>query len=149
MAAPPVYITQDDLTAGGLSPVAIRTLGPDVIAAAFSQASRTADLYLAERYSLPLVTWGDDLRQMVVQIAVYRLLCRRAWNPSDPNNAGIVALYKQALADLNAIKQGLLSLDVTETSSDPTEEPDIWTQAPRGYADGDGYPGGNRSGHRI
>lgn len=131
----PVYVTDDDLVAHGVSPEAIKRITPDVTAAIRSGASRTADLYLAERYSLPLVTWGDDLKQIVAAIATYRILTRRGWNPNDPNNAGIVALYKQALSDLQQVKVGNLSLDVVDTSSEPDQEPDIWTSEPRGYYD--------------
>ena len=129
----PVYATADDLVACGVSPEAIKRMGPDVIAAILAQASRTADGFLAQRYSLPLLSCGDDLTMLVCQIAAYRIMCRRGWNPADPNNAGLVFLYNEALRTLKSVAVGDLALSVVDTSPEPTYEPDLTSHRPRGY----------------
>lgn len=50
--------------------------------AALEAASRRADGQLTRRFTLPLLTWGEDLRQAVCDIAAYRLLKARGFNPS-------------------------------------------------------------------
>lgn len=129
----PVYATVDDLTASAMSPEALKRTDPAAIEVALSQASRTADIYLGQRYALPLVSWGDDLRQIVAQIAAFRLMSRRGWNPEDRANVGMVTLYKEALATLKAVSVGNATLSVVDTSPEPSFEPDLQTSEPRGY----------------
>jgi phage gp36-like protein len=50
--------------------------------AALDAASREADGFLTRRYTLPLLQFGSDLKQAVCDIAAYRILRARGFNPA-------------------------------------------------------------------
>ena len=118
-----VYASPADLALCGLPPGTLDDVAPDAVVRALYQASRTADTKIAARYQLPLVSWGDDLTQLVCVIAGYRLKCFEGWNPNDPNNAGVVQMYKEAMQLLKEVADGEAELDVVDTSPEPTGQP--------------------------
>jgi phage gp36-like protein len=126
-----VYATIEDLDNSAPPKSLIRCQPTDKLRA-LAQASRIIDTFLAARYQLPLATWDDDLTQWCCQIAVYRLLTVRGWNPTDIANSGIVTLYREAMACLRSVKGGDLTLNVTTTAPDPTYQPDAASQPMRG-----------------
>ena len=69
-----LYATLEDLAACGVPEEALRDITDAEKLKALAQASREADMRLAARYSLPLVSWGEDLIQVVCIIAAFRLL---------------------------------------------------------------------------
>lgn len=48
---------------------------------ALNLASAEADPYLASQFKLPLVSWGQGLRNKICQIALWYLLRRRGFKP--------------------------------------------------------------------
>lgn len=128
----PVYASEDDLGMCGAPPEALKKIGPEERQRALYQASRFADTRIAARYPMPLVSWGDDLTQIVCVIASFRLICFRGWNPADPANAGFVMMYNEAVKTLNMVAQGLATLNLPETSPGPVATPDITSDKPRG-----------------
>ncbi len=128
-----VYATIDDLTALALSPDAIRRMPVAQVDAILAQCSRTANMYLAQRYSLPLVSHGADLTQIVCALAAFQVMTVRGWNPDDPAARGIVQLRNDALALLKEVARGNATLDVVTTAPEPMEEPDVSSTEARLY----------------
>ena len=60
-------------------PNAISTTDQD---SALETAGDIADGYLTQRYTLPLVASGDDLKRAECALAIYDLLGRRNYNPT-------------------------------------------------------------------
>lgn len=133
LLSPIVYATKDDLFQCMIPPRAFSGLQDVEIDRALNMASRTIDNYLASRYELPLKFWDDDVTQWCCMIAGYRLMTFRGWNPEDPANRGLVAIYREAMDNLRLVKCGQLTLNVTTTAPDATFEPDIATSPMRGY----------------
>lgn len=126
------YATLDDLDACGVPPDALSDIGPVEKQRALYQASRTVDSRIAARYTLPLVSWGDDLIQIVCMIAAFRLLSFRGWNPSDPANGGVVMMYNEAMKTIAQVAQGNYTLSIVDTAPDPIAVPFVSSERPRG-----------------
>lgn len=130
--ASPVYATHEYLMSCGVPTKALSKLQPSETSMALAQASREADIQLGCRYNLPLVEWGDDLRQIICMIAAFRLLTFRGWNPDDAVNGGIVMLYRTAMSTLANIAAGRGQLNVVETAPEVDVHVDIYSSPPRG-----------------
>lgn len=128
----PVYATPEYLMSCGVPTKGLVKCQPSELEMALSQASREADIQLGARYNLPLVSWGDDLRQIVCMIAAFRLLTFRGWNPDDPVNGGISMLYRTAMNTLAGIAAGRGQLNVVDTAPEVDVTVDIWYNEPRG-----------------
>lgn len=63
------YATQADQTVFGINPNAYASKLSDDRDAALLAASEEADGYLASQYTLPLISWGRDLRKFVCYLA--------------------------------------------------------------------------------
>lgn len=84
-------------------------------------ASGKASSYLAKQYTFPLVSWGDDVREAVVAIAVYTLMSRRGFNPANPGDQAIVKRYDDAIRWLEGVAKGLVEpSDIVDAT--PTED---------------------------
>jgi phage gp36-like protein len=68
-------------------------------------ASDTADRYLCREFTLPLVSWGNDLRRMVTHVAVYDLMCVVGFQPEGAD-ALIVKRYDDAMACFREVGEG-------------------------------------------
>lgn len=132
----PVYANLDDLDACGVPPEALRDIGPIERQRALYQASRTVDQRISSRYPLPLVSIGDDTKQMVCLIAAFRLLNYAGWNPSNPANGGIVKMYDEAMKTLDLVARGDYTLDVVGTSPEPLAVPEMMSHRQRGIGRG-------------
>ena len=79
------------------------------------RASEFADSYLRSQYTLPLVRWGSDLVQAVCDVAAYRLLCLRGF---DPEKDGLyLDNYNMASKWLRDIGSGVVTPDVFDSST--------------------------------
>lgn len=100
------YADADDLYALGLPATALAGVSAGAVASALDAASGVADGYIAKRYRLPLVEWGDDLRGVVCRLAAADLLTTRGTRPGDGIEL-IVTRQEQALAWLRDVSRGL------------------------------------------
>lgn len=76
--------------------------------AALEAASSLADGYLAARYTLPLLAWGDDLRRAVSLIAAYDLMTRRGYSP-EGGDEQLRLRYEDAIRWLEQVSKGTIS----------------------------------------
>lgn len=75
------YAEIADIARLGLAAEAISEESDEKKNAALDRASRDADGLIGNAYKLPLVSWDDDLRGWVIDIAVYYILGNRGFNP--------------------------------------------------------------------
>lgn len=133
MAVPVSYATAADLKQCGLPAGALSGVTPADQLAALQKASAIANGYLRDRYTLPLS--GDidpGLVDAVCQIAAYRLMALRGYNP----NSGADSLIRQGWVDatewLKRVANGQVSLAVVQ-GQPQSLQPDVITEPQRGY----------------
>jgi phage gp36-like protein len=122
------YATRADLSssiaAAALSHPSTGTAAQD---AKLLQASEEIDGFLRDQYQLPLEDWGSDLVQRCCDIAAYRLVCLRGFNPDA--DGLYLENYKQALAWLKLVAEGKVSPDVIDASGGDQQPGDHSPQA--------------------
>lgn len=130
------YATIADLQVSGLPAAAFggSTAGnPITQNAALTRASALADTYLRDRYHLPLAEPYDAaLIDAVCQIASYRLMTLRGYNPDSGADRVIRQGYDDAIEWLTRVARGQATLDVREATP-PAEQPAIITSEPVGF----------------
>lgn len=127
------YATLEDLYETGLPPAALGAVAYTSQQKALLRASREADAYLRDRYSLPMSSPYDQaLVQWVVQIASYYLMARRGFDQSVPGDVTIRMGYEDAIKSLRLVANGQLSLAVNQTTPGSLQ-PVLGTSQPRGF----------------
>ena len=116
------YVTEAEFLDQGLPSETFSGLGTPTIDAALMWASSFADSHLRKRHKLPLVSWGDDLRQLVTDVAAWRLLKRHGFNPGSGSDASVVKAFDDAVNMLRDVAKGLVELDVVDSSSPELDE---------------------------
>jgi phage gp36-like protein len=130
------YATIADLQEVGLPPGALSGVDAPARTAALEKASAYADTFLRDKYRLPLAEpYDPSLVDAVVQIACYRLMTRRGFNPEDPGDQAVRLGRDDAVVFLTRIANGQAQLSVTQASP-AIEEPRIITDPQRGYSGG-------------
>lgn len=115
------YATEGEFNALGAPADAFTTLPSTTIVSALVWASSVANSYLKKRYTLPLSAYGEDLKAAVVDIAKWRLVKRRGFNPNSGQDGVIVESYKDAIAWLTLVAKGECELDGAVDAT-PTED---------------------------
>lgn len=116
---------------------AFTNLADAVIESALTRWSRWLDGYLIRKFKLPLVSWEDDVRGAVTDLAAYQLIRVRGFNP-DTGDATIVDAYKEAVKWANSIPLGTTPL-VVDSSGGTTPgvnnlTPTVTTATQRGWS---------------
>lgn len=131
------YASNTEFTEAGLPAGAIVGLSSGMITRTLERASRVADTYLRDRYKLPLSDpYDPSLVDCVCQIAAWRLMQRRGFNPNTPGDAVIRVGYEDAIAFLKRVSNGQAQLDVVQSAPN-AEEPIVSSSIPRGYSGDD------------
>lgn len=117
-------------TAGTLSDIPVLTRD-----SVRNAASSIALSYLRKRYGLPLVSWSDDVKAAVADIAAYRLLRIRGVNPANGRDLVAKEANDAAIQWLGDIARGIVEPEMVVDSTVSTEEhaPLIATNALRGW----------------
>lgn len=102
------------------------------VAAAIPAASATADSYLAARYTLPLVSWGDDLRQCVADIAAFRLISGYGYDPQGANG-DYRQRYNDAMAWLRDVARSACTPTIVDTQPASEALGTVESNTPRGW----------------
>jgi phage gp36-like protein len=131
------YATLEEFADGGLPPAALEDVGADIRTDAIEKASGLADSYLAKRFTLPLISWGDALTRAVIDIAACDLLMRRGFNPSAGSDQVIVDKKEAAIDWLKDVAKGLADPIVEDSTPNIdeagplvlSEEPQDWMLA--------------------
>ncbi len=120
------YAVIADLTSYGIPASALATISDDIKTSALDAASERVDGYLRSRYRLPLVSWGNDIREATVVIALWIILNRRGFMPSAGSDITIRERYEDTLAWLKSCARQEIQPDVK-----PSDTDDLRTLAPR------------------
>jgi phage gp36-like protein len=107
--AQPYATTADFGTYGIPSAAQGSQLNAANIAAAILSASTMADGYLASQYTLPLSSWGSDLRKVVCALAAWELMAGvRGFNP-EGSDSTIRQRYDDATDWLRRVASGQIN----------------------------------------
>ncbi len=127
------YATTTDLTRLGVAADALASVPVVNQESSLESASRLADSYLARRYRLPLVSWGDDLKRAVVLIAAYDLIAVRGFAPEGADEH-LRLRYEDAIRWLERVARGEIDARVEEAAGvESPGVPAIVSQPPRGW----------------
>lgn len=144
MAAPD-YVTWDQVGRFGLAATVLRSFPRADVEAAISAASRRVDSYLrAGSLILPLISWGDDIRECTAVLAAWRLMRTKGGNPSEnPSFEALRLDYEDQISWLKGVAAGSVIPGDIEDSSDPVtapagDTPRVVSNTQRGWAD-DGF----------
>lgn len=128
------YADASDFEETGLPAGALAGLASSYVTAALKKASAVADSYLRDQYTLPLSEPYDPaLVDAVVQIAAWRLLCRRGFNATTPGDATVRMGYEDSIEYLKRIANGQVRLSVVQSAPEQIE-PRVISGIPRGYS---------------
>lgn len=116
------YVTEEEFLDQGLPSETFASLGSPTVNQALEWASGFANLFLRKRHKLPLVSWDDALRQLVTDVAAWRLLKRHGFNPTSGSDASVVKAYDDAVSTLRDVAKGLVELEVVDSSSPEVDE---------------------------
>src|SRR5262245_26310914 len=108
-----------------IAPGALSRIKDATVDQAIEDASRLADSYFSQRYTLPLLSVGGDVKLRVTDIVVWYLLKGRV--TAEPDLKIIRQSYEDAIRWLEQVAAGKVNPDVTDSSSGAAEQP----RAPR------------------
>ncbi len=134
-----VYATIDDFEAFGLPSGALANLSFKAQQAIFLAASRRADMFLRDRYHLPLRCPIDPaLTQIVCQLAAWFSLSVRGFNPNANGIDAVVRMnYDDAIKALTGIANGQQQLCVVQASPQ-SDQPQMYSSPSRGFSTAQG-----------
>jgi phage gp36-like protein len=118
--AVPAYCEVEELSRFGIRGEALRSITIDDQQGAIDAVSAEIDGYLAAQFTLPLRSWGFDLRKKCAQMVVCDLLSIRGVNSSRPNDEQLFLDRQAAVKWLSKIAAGDLALQVVDSSGDGT-----------------------------
>ena len=115
------YATSTDLARFGVGALATAGMASGDLDAAMLAAAAVAESYLAVAYTLPLTSWGDDLRRAVCMIAAWDILGgNRGFNPEQGSDTAVRLRYEDAIRWLERVASGAV-VPVGIVDSTPTE----------------------------
>lgn len=134
------YATLADLDALGLLSRAFASIDDDDKTAALADGSRRVDAFMRSQWKLPLIAWDTMVTGWVVDLACYRLMAHRGYNPATGADPIIRLKYEDVMADLKLANAGKLTPGVTDSYSGSTEGvtqaagPTVYTAPLRGFS---------------
>lgn len=116
------YAEIADLEALGMVSTALQGVSTADKNAALDSASDEVSGYLrAAGLRLPLTSWDKALTQWVVNVAAYRLLNRKGYNPNKGADEIIRLNYEDASRWMKDVATGRVIPDVVQSPPDPTD----------------------------
>ena len=117
-------IEQDTLTNMGLT--------DDELDAALLSASVEADGYFRSRYSCPLSSYGQDVKQAVCDIAAFRAMTKKGYTAQGGDRT-LSDGYARAVAWLRGVANGTITPDVTDSSTPSGVVAEIYSRDEQGW----------------
>lgn len=149
------YCAPEDLAIYGVNAAAIEDVSVDENQKPPIQAaSDVIDSYLRSRYTLPLASWGKDIRQCCAVLAACQILGVRGLKPGEnPEDNWLLRQCEEKTRWLEQIAAGRVSPNVKDASSEATgvspARPFFQSNTQRGYQVDEGttplaFQGGRR-----
>ncbi len=134
-----VYATIDNFESFGLPSGALANLPFKAQQAILAAASRRADMFLRDKYHLPLRLPIDPaLTMLTCQLAAWMSLSVRGFNPNANQIDAVVRMnYDDAIKALTGIANGQQQLCVVQATP-PSEQPQISSSPSRGFSTPEG-----------
>ncbi len=130
------YATIDDFIQSGLGLDALESINKSTWNQMLIKASSVAATYIGNKYTLPLSAPFDPaLVDAVCQIAAWRLLCLRGFNPSNAGDQVIRQGFLDARDWLTRVSNGQAQIQTITQAVPESLQPDVFTSTPRGYGD--------------
>ncbi len=127
------YATIEDLQSAGLPPGALNSVSKTDQKGALERASAIASSYVGDKYTMQITPPYDPaLTDAVCQIAAWRLLVRRGFNPESGADGVIRQGYLDAIKWLERVANGQARLSVQEPTA--SLQPNLSTNDLRGYS---------------
>jgi len=133
---PTPYCTPSDLTTYAASVASLSTLSSGQLTGACARASAEMDGWFAQRYALPLVSWGADVTAIACDLAVYYALKMAGWVPETPANDPYQIAYDRAHAWLDKVARRVLTPSAVPGSNAAGGMPLFFAQPRRGWGAG-------------
>jgi phage gp36-like protein len=132
------YATIDDFMNAGLPTGGLASIDKSIWNQALIRASSYADSFLGDKYTMPLTPpYPASLVDAVCQIAAWRLMCLRGYNPAVAGGTAD-AIIRQGYIDardwLVRVANGQASLVVIQAVPESLQ-PDVTSNCQRGYGD--------------
>jgi len=130
------YAAPDDLVLFGVPNPVIDSLSHDEVLRYLAAASDWADTLIQNHHALPLLQWGDDLREAVCARAVWSIMSKRVgFNPEQGGDLAIRKNYEDAVDFLRMVAAGDIELANVVDSTPPEDDGGafVYSDAPRGW----------------
>lgn len=115
-----VYCTQQDIINVGLPAAALENIPVASINEACTNASSTADTYMASTYTLPLQQISPALTQATASVAAYIIRSTGGMNPDSPNDRVIRTRYEDAIRLFERVAARKATFPGVADSASPT-----------------------------
>lgn len=123
MAEATTLITDAELIAFGLPGDALSVIDVAVRDASRAGVSAVALGYIKKRATLPLISWGDDIKRAAADLCVYDLMTYRGFDPGSNSGAVIVKRNDDAVAWLRDVARGIVEpVDMVDSTPDTDEQ---------------------------
>ena len=135
-AAVLVYATPADLALYGAPQSVLAQVSPADMDRYLSAATDRANAAIANQNELPLLQWGEDLREAVSSLAVWSIMSRRlGFNPEGASDMAFKINRDDALKFLKDVGEGNVALADVIDSASPIDEggAQIFSDPPRGW----------------
>ena len=129
-------ITDAELLAYGLPDDALSIVAVAVRDAARAAASATILGYFKKRFTLPIISCGEDTKRVVAHEAAYDLMTYRGFNPDAESGALIVKRHDDAILWARDVAKGIVEpVDLVDSTPDVDEAaPLVSSDAAAGWA---------------
>lgn len=120
----PSYATPADLVLYGVNAQALAsTYTPAQQQTALDTSAQYIDSYLAGHLTLPLKSWGADIRRACAVLAAYDLMFSRGYNPADGADVLLKERHDDIVSWLKGISQGKIMPSVQDSSALASTDP--------------------------
>ena len=113
-----MYESYSDLARLGIPATAFDTLTAAQVQAELDRAGAWINSRIRGRYHLPLVDWDDEIRGVEIDVAVYRSMALRGYQPSNGADVELRRKYDDAAAWCDGVQRRVIHPYVVESASD-------------------------------
>lgn len=131
-----VYATPADLAMYGAPETVLSQITPSDMDRYLSAATDYANSLIANHQELPLLQWGEDLREAVSTLAIWSIMSRRVgFNPEAGSDLAFKLNRDAAREFLKGVGEGDIQLADCIDSATPIDEggAQIYSDTPRGW----------------
>ena len=124
------YADLTDLTNVGLPANALGNLTTVQQQKALDAATDDMATYFGGRYPMPLVTWDNSVREKCAEIAAYKLMCLRGFNPASGADVNFRLRYQDAIKWCEGVRNKAIHPTVTFSDLTPAyAQPSVTTSS--------------------